>query len=135
VEGEPRSRERRAVLVAGVDVPTRRFVAETFADAGYRVVEVPDGAALFAHLQAAVREGAGGAIDLIVSELRLPGCNALDLLESLRRFGWRIPIILLTATGEAESRPRRIGWSLVLEKPVAADVLVDYARRLMAESS
>ncbi|MDK0575382.1 response regulator, partial [Clostridium perfringens] len=43
-----------------------------------------------------------GFIDLVVSDLRMPGMDGLQLLQEIRRRSLEIPVILLTAHGSID---------------------------------
>lgn len=59
------------------------------------VVEAADGEALLAQLE-------GAAVDVILSDIRMPGLDGLGLLGRLRESGIATPVILLTTFDEAE---------------------------------
>ena len=70
----------------------RRVVADTLREDGYDVVELADGGRLLVDIAARMKEGADGdAVDLIVSDIRMPICTGLQILEvcSARRTGTR----------------------------------------------
>jgi DNA-binding NarL/FixJ family response regulator len=52
-------------------------------------IEAEDGASLLAALQSAT-------VDVIVSDIRMPGMDGIDMLRELRRRGCAVPVILLT---------------------------------------
>src|SRR5690349_11390405 len=41
--------------------------------------------------------------DLIICDLRMPGCDGLTVLQSLRNAGNDVPLIILTAYGEVDT--------------------------------
>lgn len=57
--------------------------------------------------------------DLVVLDVMLPGVDGLQVCETLRREGQRMPILFLTARGEAEDRIRGLeaGGDDYLPKP------------------
>lgn len=44
-----------------------------------------------------------GGFDLLVADLKMPGLNGIELLESVRRFDEDIPTIIITAYGTVEA--------------------------------
>ena len=64
------------------------------------------------------------SVDVIVTDMRMPVCSGLDLLERLAEARWKVPCILMTAFGDDETRGRahRIGAAL-FDKPVRMDTL------------
>lgn len=100
---------------------------------GYRVFCVRDGSALIKRIDEALPEGELPSIDVIVSDVYMPGLDGLTALEELRDEGRRIPVILMTAFGSHDvlERGRRQGAAAVLEKPFDLDrllIAVDEAR-------
>src|SRR6266852_3739631 len=91
---------------------------------GYDVLEAPDGSRLVAHLAQAYVEAhvPDRAVDLIVTDMRMPGSDGLDIVELLRATEWRVPVIVMTAFGDGETRARahRLG-AILLDKPFKLD--------------
>src|ERR1035441_4075980 len=107
------------VLVAEDDPEMRRLVVEALRKDGHEVMEATDGGRMLVRLAEAFdRDPALLSVDVIVSDMRMPVCNGLDLLERLAEARWRIPCILMTAFGDDETRKRvdRIG-AVLLDKP------------------
>jgi DNA-binding NtrC family response regulator len=44
-----------------------------------------------------------GGFDLLVADLKMPGLNGIELLESVKRFDEEIPTIIITAYGTVEA--------------------------------
>ena len=45
----------------------------------------------------------GGSFDLLIVDLKMPGLNGIELLESVKRFDEDVPIIIITAYGTVEA--------------------------------
>ena len=97
----------------------RRVVVETLQRQGYAVSEAPDGGRLLVMLARGYmhRDGADLA-DLLVSDVRMPICTGLQILEQLRAVHCLMPTILITAFGDDATRQRAgsLG-ALLLDKP------------------
>lgn len=128
-------RERR-VLVAEDDPEMRRLVCRALRRVGYRVVEVEDGRALVNTLIRCVKDTPEQLPDLIISDVRMPGCTGLEVLARMRRVEWSTPVILITAFGDMEthSEAHRLGAARVLDKPFDVDELCSAARTLVPTS-
>jgi two-component system response regulator (stage 0 sporulation protein F) len=65
--------------------------------------------------------------DLIVLDLNLPGMKGTDLFVKLNEAGLCIPVIVVTAFDEVQSREicRKYGIKEFLRKPVDAEALID----------
>ena len=64
-------------------------------------------------------------VDLVVSDIQMPGCDGEQLQAELRARGWALPIVFMTAFPN-EARRRRLldaGALACLDKPVDAGVL------------
>jgi DNA-binding NtrC family response regulator len=44
-----------------------------------------------------------GGFDLLVADLKMPGLNGIELLESVKRYDEEIPTIIITAYGTVEA--------------------------------
>lgn len=108
-------------------------LARTFADEGWIVDTVGDG-------DGALMLARHGPHDLLVLDVMLPRVSGWDVLDILRREGYRTPILLLTARDAVEDRVRGLdtGADDYLTKPFAPDELLAriraLARRAAAQS-
>jgi CheY-like chemotaxis protein len=112
---------RPRVAVAEDDVEMRHLIAATLRDDGYEVVEAGDGSELITQLERLGGEQgpARTAVELIVSDLRMPRLSGMDLLGAIRDGNWRTPFILITSFGDEETHraARDLGAAAVLDKP------------------
>ena len=114
------------------DAEMRRLVVDALRKDGHQVTEAPDGGRLLARL-AEVFEGDPrlATIDVIVSDLRMPGVTGLELLERMSRAGIRVPFILMTAFGDDETRRRvELAGAVYLDKPLSLAALRHAVQRL-----
>jgi DNA-binding NtrC family response regulator len=125
-ESEP-AREERAhpprlrVLLAEDDDELRWALTDFLRADGYEVIAVPSGAAVLTHLGAAfLLEQRDAPPDLIVSDVRMPGISGLHILQSVRARAWNVPVVLITAFGDGETREQAqsLGAAALLEKPL-----------------
>jgi DNA-binding response OmpR family regulator len=108
------------VLLAEDDDEMRRMLAAALRREGYSVREVRDGDELMAHVRGSLLQADGGTtVDLLISDVRMPGRSGLEVLRMLREEDSAIPVILITAFGDAElhQMARECGATLVLDKP------------------
>jgi len=68
--------------------------------------------------------------DLIISDLRMPECDGLNFLESLRHSGNTVPVIILTAYGEVDTylAAMNAGATEYLNKPIQSEELLKTVR-------
>jgi CheY-like chemotaxis protein len=130
---EPVTRARRIVL-AEDDGEMRRLLAQSLARDGYEVVEVPDGSQLVSNIVDSLRESR--PVDLVVSDVRMPGLGGFEAVAWLRELGCRAPVILITAFGDRSVHAEgvRVGAVRVLDKPFELDQLRQLVRELFAPS-
>jgi DNA-binding response OmpR family regulator len=108
------------VLLAEDDNEMRRMLATALRRDGYEVEEARDGCELLARVRSSLLSTDDGApVELVVSDVRMPGWSGLEVLEKLREEDWAVPVILITAFGDEETRrkAREYGATLVLDKP------------------
>lgn len=101
----------------------RRLVVEALRADGYEVHEATDGGRLLVNVMTHYSDG-DADLDLIVSDVRMPICSGLDIVEQLRKSHWAVPVILMTAFGDEGTRARAEALGAVLfDKPFAIDDL------------
>ncbi|HEU4410744.1 MAG TPA: response regulator [Polyangiaceae bacterium] len=121
------------VLLAEDDPAMRELVAVALAGDGYRVLEAADGLAFATRLsQLIFSEWPEGPIDVIVSDLRMPTFNGLDIVAALRDAGVQTPVVLMTAfpSDETRERARELG-AVLFDKPFELDDLRACVTRLL----
>jgi two-component system response regulator HydG len=120
------------VLVAEDDDDLRWALCDLLKGEGYDVMAVPDGRVFLEQLGNALLHGNPELpADVIVTDLRMPGINGMQILERIRERGWRIPVVLISAYGDHEVRERakRLG-AAYLHKPLDFRAL----QKIIAES-
>lgn len=85
--------ELKRILAVDDEPSMRRLLEISLKQAGYQPVLAADGREALSLLRK-------GGIDLVVSDLHMPGMGGLKLLESMREDGLEIPVIIVTAQGE-----------------------------------
>jgi DNA-binding response OmpR family regulator len=122
-----------SILLAEDDDEMRRLLTSALRHAGYRVIECEDGLSLVDHVRSIEKATTGSAMDLIISDIWLPGMTALELLEGMPRRGTLPPIILITAFGSAtmHSRAAKVGAVAMFDKPFDIEDLLRRVRELV----
>jgi DNA-binding NtrC family response regulator len=111
------------ILLAEDDGEMRRLLVETLRRERCEVIEARSGLQLLELLD--VNQAASGALDLIISDIRMPGKSGLEVLSQLRRVDHITPVILITAFGDSETHAEahRLGALAVFNKPFDLDDL------------
>jgi signal transduction histidine kinase/ActR/RegA family two-component response regulator len=78
-----------------------------------------------------------GGIDLVITDLTMPGMNGIDLTNALHGVRPELPIILASGFGGARTAhfARGPGLRAVLQKPFAAEALARSVHQLLASSA
>jgi excisionase family DNA binding protein len=118
----------RRVLVADDDAPVRNVLVSILARAEYEVEAVSDGLAAIARLR---------AFDLVVTDLRMPGLEGIELAGEARRLRPGIKILIVTAHPSQSSAidAVNIGLDGYLTKPFRARDLLTAAARALEPGS
>jgi CheY-like chemotaxis protein len=132
---EPRVDDRPApdghgqtVLVVEDDDSVRLLIREVLDELGYRVIEAPEANAAMRALSS------NTDIDLMISDVGLPGMNGRQLAEVAR--GHRPELPILFVTGYAENAAIRAGFlgtnMAMITKPFALDLLARKIDEMLA---
>jgi DNA-binding NtrC family response regulator len=124
------------LLVAEDDPEMRRLLCERLRRDGFDVVEAADGTQLLEYIHTHVLRPARDeqAVDLVISDVRMPGRTGLDVLADLRTRDWAVPFIVITAFGDRETygEAQRLGAAAVFDKPFELDDLCTAVINLVA---
>jgi DNA-binding response OmpR family regulator len=125
---------RACIVVAEDDGPMRAVVAESLRHDGHIVRELSDGARLLVHIARQYQKhDPTHAIDLIVSDLRMPVVSGLAMLRGLRAAHWETPVILMTAFGDEDVRAQVAELhAVLLDKPFSMAALRAKVNELLA---
>lgn len=114
------------ILLAEDDAYMRSLVASTLRADGYDVVEAENGSDLLDGIDELLLWNRDGvALDLVISDVRMPGRSGLEVLAEMRRSDWATPVILITAFGDRalHEEAARLGTVAVLDKPFSMEKL------------
>lgn len=124
---EPGSRSRR-VLLAEDDAAMRALLACTLRRTGFDVIESSSGYETLEWLARSLIDEP--PIDLLISDVRMPGYDGLNILASLRQADTPTPVILITAFGSTavHAAAARLGAFATVDKPFDVAHLMILAR-------
>jgi DNA-binding NtrC family response regulator len=100
------------VLVVDDDAAVRTVLTAQLAQAAIESVEA-------ASAEEALERLASGAIDVMITDLRMPGMDGMELLQQARKLWPDVPVIVLTAFGSVKSAVEaiKLGATDFLAKP------------------
>ena len=110
--------ETKPILVVDDNPITARWVESLVRRIGFEVIVAFDG-------EDAIHQLAEQPVGTVISDVEMPVMNGFDLLQFIRLRWPELPVILMSATSNAERREaaRRLGAMAFLEKPVNSDQL------------
>jgi CheY-like chemotaxis protein len=132
----PQPRRKLRIVVADDDPALRRALAIALECDGHEVHEAEDGSELLDLIgDQVLTEGAvNPEVDLIITDVRMPGFTGLQALAAVRQLAWSTPCIVVSAfiTPDVEAQALRLGAAAVFRKPFDVDdlrtVVVNLAR-------
>src|SRR4029079_7117917 len=92
----------QAVLLVEDDPSVRLLIGEVLSELGYRAIEASDANAAIRVLESSQ------PIDMLISDVGLPGMNGRQLAEGAREYHPNVPILFVT--GYAENAAIRAGF-------------------------
>jgi DNA-binding response OmpR family regulator len=108
------------ILVIDDNALARRLVGQVLRHAGHHVIDARDGDVALARLSEE-------RVDLIITDVLLPGDDGVQLLPKLRSMAPNVPV--LAVTGLDADDLRGAGFDDVVQKPVAIQPLVEAVGR------
>jgi two-component system cell cycle sensor histidine kinase/response regulator CckA len=123
------SAARGRILVVEDEDPVRTIVMRTLQAQGYEVLGARDGREALREL-----EEIGGAVNLVLSDIVMPGMGGRQLATELHRRYRRIPVVWMSGhTRETELQKGEIGKDEpFLHKPITPEVLLEMVSAVIA---
>lgn len=122
----------RHVALAEDDDDLRSLLATMLRRAGYRVHEFSSGSQLLRTLEPASPAHSDSEVDLVISDIRMPGASGLEVLAKLHSGEQPVPVVLMTAFGDRSTHEKalKMGAAALIDKPFEVEELVSLADRL-----
>ena len=111
---------RFLILVVDDDAGMREVISDELQAQGYKVIEAANGLQAFELVRSQ-------NIDLVVSDIRMPGGSGIELLENLRALQKAKPAVILISgfPDLSETEAKEKGAIALLDKPFHAEQLVE----------
>lgn len=117
--GEPEPPSKRMVLVVDDEAPIRGYIRAILHRHGIQVLEAADGVDAIGLV-----ERLGGAVDVIVTDVKMPRMNGPEFVKAVRADYPNIPVVFIS--GELDQNLHRPQQRMVLVgKPFVPQVLLD----------
>ena len=106
------------ILIVDDEEGLRRLLVRVLAKGGHEAIAVASGAE-------ALRQVAAEPFDLVITDIKMPEMDGLELLRQLKEYDPALPVIVMTAYGTVESAVEalRAGAYDYLAKPFEIDEL------------
>ena len=114
------------ILVVDDEPLVRAFTSEVLGLEGYVVLEAPGPAEGFR-----IAAGYAGPIDLVITDVVMPGGDGRDLVERLGRMRPTIKALYISGHIAADVARGTLSSAAFLQKPFSMDVLVDKVRAVL----
>ena len=123
------------ILLAEDDMEMRTLLALSLRKVGYKVTECHDGVGLLTHLGAFLLpdESEHENVDLIISDIRMPGFTGMEVLEGIPKNKGFPLMILITAFGDEEThaQAKKFGAAAMFDKPFDVGDLLAKVQELL----
>ena len=112
------------ILVVDDDPGTLNSIRICLMSHGHKVVTARDGHEALEIVQSSLQEAK--PLEIMVTDLKMPCLNGLDLIQTTRKLKPQLKIILITAYGDENIRRKIMGVKQTgyLEKPFAPEILI-----------
>jgi DNA-binding NtrC family response regulator len=104
------------ILIVEDEAKMRRLLELNLGEDGFTVTSAGDAESGLRLLQ-------NGPVDLVITDLKLPGMNGLDFLQAVKRVNSAMPVVVMTAFGSVETavEAMKAGASDYVLKPFSLD--------------
>jgi DNA-binding NtrC family response regulator len=104
------------ILIVEDEAKMRRILELNLGEEGFTTLSAADAETGLKLLQ-------NGAVDLVLTDLKLPGMNGLEFLQAVKRFNAALPVVVVTAYGTVETavEAMKAGASDYVLKPFSLD--------------
>ncbi len=118
------------IMIIEDDEEMRSLLKEFFEEEGFETDSVSNGVD-------ALKILSEDHVDLVITDIRMPGLSGLDILPAIRRLKPETPIIVMTAYGSEDLRRRTLerGATIYLEKPIRLNQLKTLVREVSLRKS
>ncbi len=116
-----------AILIVEDHPNLRELTRATLEEAGYRILEACDAQQAMEHL-------AEGNIDLVITDLNLPGQSGRELVKAVKTLYPAVKLIIVSGAFESvqTTLAQQIGINAILPKPVDPETLLETVRGVLA---
>ena len=120
--------DRKRILIVDDEENSRTGLSKILARSGYEVVTAADGAEALNRVKEV-------ACHLIITDMKMPNMNGIELLKEVKNIHPGIGVIMVTAYGEVDSylEAMNSGAFEYLNKPIKVDELKKVISKVLSE--
>ena len=120
--------EEMKILVVDDEEGARELFNTILSDEGYEVTLAVNGEDALSRMK-------GVVYDLVVTDIKMPGMDGLQLLQEIRKEGSKADVIMVTAYGEVESylKAMSLGAAEYINKPIRIKELKRIVHKVLSE--
>lgn len=121
-------REKAKILVVDDDPGIRELLSGILSQEGHAVEVVQDG-------KEALLKVRKESFDLVLTNLRMPRMNGIQLLEGLQKIAPHIRVIVVAGTGDLETviKMRKLGTCDYISKPFCLNSILQKVEKALGE--
>jgi CheY-like chemotaxis protein len=114
------------VLLAEADKEVRKLLTYSLTKCGYSVIECSHGTELMSRLGTLATADKPDKVDLIITDIRMPGISGLEIFKEIRYEGGFPPFILISASRDKVlcNQAKRFGAVSIFGNPFDVDELL-----------
>lgn len=118
------------ILIVDNDLGALNALRATLTSFGHCVLAAQDGPQALKIISSSKEEIA--PVELMVTDLKMPGISGLEFIEAVRDISPDLPIILMTAYGDSEllRKAEDLGWFQYVSKPTGPAKLLQLIDKL-----
>ena len=116
------------ILVVDDEEGARELFNTILTDEGYEVTLAVNG-------EDGILQFKNALFDLVVTDIKMPGMDGLQLLQEIRKTGSKADVIMVTAYGEVESylKAMSLGAAEYINKPIRIKELKRIVHKVLSE--
>lgn len=123
------------ILLAEDDSDLRALLTAKLEGHGHQVTACKHGLDLVEQLDRAFGAGGREDVDLVITDILMPGVTGMSILEGLNAFARRCPVVLMTAFGDAEThaKAKRLNATALFDKPFDVREFLDRIEEVLEQ--
>ena len=126
-----------SVLLAEADKEVRKLLKYSLTKCGYSVIECSHGIELMSRLGTLATADKPDKVDLVITDIRMPGISGLEIFKEIKNEGGFPPFILISASRDKVlcNQEKRFGAVSIFGNPFDVDELLVKVMKIVPPES